>query len=369
MSAKIKGEKDLNFGLFAGMHPDIVEDVTKGLKRIKHAKGEEITSDEFTEQTIYFICSGKVEVPADPRVKLPARKLAKGDYFGAGWIASGSATDKVRFLEDSEIMEIPRADFGIICFYHPVVSANLIREIAPHIKGNEKMLTAMLESNSLNSHLLAVNITAGKILNDIKTPLTIISLTAQMIEGIYPDSGEFTRSIIRQAQLLESNVREIRDLVQNTRTELNVRKVDLFAFLNDIDSSYGVSLKGRGIKLTVENKCSEPVYFDEERIRLVIVNMLRNSSEAMSGKGEIKITASMSTGWLQISVADDGPGVPESIVPRLFEPFIIYGKETATGLGLPLSAKIVAEHSGKLDYQPVKPHGSKFDIRLPQNLH
>jgi len=118
----------------------------------------------------------------------------------------------------------------------------------------------------------------------------------------------------------------------------------------------------------VENKCLGRVVFDESKIRRVIINLVKNSSEALQEKGEIKITANMASSWLQISVEDSGPGVPESIVENLFMPFVSQGKPNGTGLGLAICQKLVDEHNGRLEYKPRKPQGSRFDIRLPQNL-
>ncbi len=140
-------------------------------------------------------------------------------------------------------------------------------------------------------------------------------------------------------------------------------------FLQDLKETYGASLRGRNIALKLDNRCTDPVYFDEERIRRVITNLLRNSSEAMEDAGEIKIVASLASNWLQISVIDNGPGINASVTPQLFKPFFTYNKPNGTGLGLPICQKLVQEHNGRMEYTPVEPHGARFDIRLPQNLN
>ncbi|MDZ4182671.1 MAG: ATP-binding protein, partial [Candidatus Cloacimonadaceae bacterium] len=99
-----------------------------------------------------------------------------------------------------------------------------------------------------------------------------------------------------------------------------------------------------------------------------MLNLLKNSSEALTEDGEIRIIASLSSNWLQISLIDNGPGIPEPIRAELFKPFITYGKSHGTGLGLAICKKLVQEHRGRLEYIPVQPHGSRFDIRIPQNV-
>ena len=73
------------------------------------------------------------------------------------------------------------------------------------------------------------------------------------------------------------------------------------------------------------------------------------------------------SGWLQISIIDSGPGVPQKIRDDLFQPFVSDGKTHGTGLGLAICKKLVQEHRGRLEYIPVEPHGSRFDIMIPQS--
>jgi signal transduction histidine kinase len=193
-------------------------------------------------------------------------------------------------------------------------------------------------------------------------------LTAQLIESIFPDSNEFTQSIVRQTKLIDQLVREILDFARGVQTSPLIQKVNLDEFFNDLKEVNSAALKGRNISFLVENKVTEPVHFDEGKIRRVLMNLIRNSSEAMTTDGEIRIIASMASGWLQISVIDNGPGISAKIRDDLFQPFVTEGKEHGTGLGLAIGKKLVQEHRGRLEYIPVEPHGCRFDIRIPQNL-
>ncbi len=120
------------------------------------------------------------------------------------------------------------------------------------------------------------------------------------------------------------------------------------------------------MNFVIDNKVDELVFFDEGKIRRVILNIVKNSSEAITDQGTITLSARCSAGWLQISVIDDGPGVPEHLQEELFKPFVSEGKPHGTGLGLAICKKLVSEHKGRLEYIPQSPHGARFDIRLPQ---
>ena len=99
-------------------------------------------------------------------------------------------------------------------------------------------------------------------------------------------------------------------------------------------------------------------------IRDVVSNLIKNAIEASPGHGEVKITVSRGKGRAIITVADDGPGVPDDLKDRLFEPHFTT-KSEGTGLGLFTSYGIVREHRGRLVYQPNPKGGAIFTVELP----
>ena len=280
--------------------------------------------------------------------------------------SSGHATATA--LEPTELLELPREQFTQLSFSHPGVLLNVIRVLSTRQGDTNLKFSDLMGAMIQRNRLTAIGMTASKIIHDIKTPLTVISLTAQLLESLFPDASEFTQSIVQQTRLVDELAHEVLDYVKGTTNAIIPRKVEMSAFLADLKETYGAALRGRNITLKIDNRCKDPVYFDEERIRRVIINLLRNSSEAIEDKGEISVVALMSANWLQISVTDNGPGIPDSMANQLFKPFFTYNKLNGTGLGLPICQKLVHEHNGRLEYSPEKPHGSRFDIRLPQNL-
>ncbi len=90
-------------------------------------------------------------------------------------------------------------------------------------------------------------------------------------------------------------------------------------------------------------------WFDQRKLERALYNLLLNACEAASPLGgKVEITATEAAGSITIAVADNGPGVAESIRERLFHPFVSYGKENGTGLGLAVVQKIVQDHGGEI---------------------
>jgi nitrogen-specific signal transduction histidine kinase len=79
----------------------------------------------------------------------------------------------------------------------------------------------------------------------------------------------------------------------------------------------------------------------------------------------VEVTATRIGGSISIAVADDGPGIAESIQERLFHPFVSYGKENGTGLGLAVVQKIVQDHGGEIVVERTSQGRTIFKITLP----
>jgi signal transduction histidine kinase len=108
---------------------------------------------------------------------------------------------------------------------------------------------------------------------------------------------------------------------------------------------------------------------DPERLKEVLVNVIENACEAMEGGGSITIHEEAHSDAtlgrvVEIRLADNGPGVPESIKAKILEPFFST-KEEGSGLGLSIATRIVEEHGGRLELTSKEGEGSTFSIILP----
>jgi signal transduction histidine kinase len=108
---------------------------------------------------------------------------------------------------------------------------------------------------------------------------------------------------------------------------------------------------------------------DPEQLKEVLVNLMVNSCEAMVQGGAIQIREEKSSAdtlghVVVIKVSDNGPGVPESVQTKIFQPFFST-KEEGTGLGLSIATRIVEEHRGWLDVESTEGQGATFIITLP----
>jgi signal transduction histidine kinase len=107
-------------------------------------------------------------------------------------------------------------------------------------------------------------------------------------------------------------------------------------------------------------------WFDARKLERVMLNLLFNACEASPGdSGRIEVTSRVSEHGIEIRVADQGTGIPESIRESLFQPFVSYGKAKGIGLGLTAVHKIMQDHGGAVSVESTGPDGTVLKLRLP----
>lgn len=107
---------------------------------------------------------------------------------------------------------------------------------------------------------------------------------------------------------------------------------------------------------------------DQEQLKIVFKNILLNAVQAMDYQGKIDITISEIENYVQIEIEDNGPGIPEEVLPKIFEP-LFTTKQTGTGLGLSSCDNIIKNHRGKISVNTEINRGTRFTINLPINPH
>ena len=168
------------------------------------------------------------------------------------------------------------------------------------------------------------------------------------------DQGDRARQIIRR----------LRDQVTKREPERRVESLS-----KTIEEASSLALLGiaKGLKLDirVDDDADEAV-IDKVQIQQVLLNLVRNAAEAMDGSAqrELSIATARAGGMVEISVADTGPGLPESVRARLFEPFVTT-KPNGMGIGLSVSRTIIEAHGGEIRAEHGAGGGTVFRLTVP----
>jgi signal transduction histidine kinase len=119
------------------------------------------------------------------------------------------------------------------------------------------------------------------------------------------------------------------------------------------------------IKIELQKAADLPeVEHDSDQIHQVLLNLLLNAVQAVSGAGNVNVEIGSQDGYATVAVSDTGRGISPQHFSNIFRPFYTT-KGNGTGLGLSLARRIVEEHHGRIDVHSVVGKGSKFTMLLP----
>jgi two-component system nitrogen regulation sensor histidine kinase NtrY len=223
-------------------------------------------------------------------------------------------------------------------------------------------LDAARERELEAERLRAFREVARRVAHEIKNPLTAMRIAVDQLErtGGQPDSRTVTALEVMGAETerLERLAKEFSDfgrLPEGPKSEVDL--VDLLMDLgrSAVSGEVEVSVRTNG------EPCRLLGYY--EPLRRAFANLLRNASEAMGGRGSIDVGVSRDGTGLVVTIADHGPGVPDELRQRVFEPHFTT-KADGTGLGLALVRQTIEAHSGTISVAETPGGGATFSIVL-----
>jgi len=258
-------------------------------------------------------------------------------------------------------------------FHHPLDSRGG-DEVAELTRAFDRMRASLLKSQRdlLESEQLAtIGRMASSISHDLRHSLAAIVANSEFLCDSHLTPGQ--REELYQE--VRSGVNLMTDLIDSLLEFARTRESLSPAYANVSETIHrsvlAVRLHPRHHNRAIDVLCGIQVsgWFDQRKLERALYNLLLNACEAAPPLGgKVEVTAGEVAGSITISVADNGPGIAESIRERLFHPFVSYGKENGTGLGLAVVQKIVQDHGGEIVVERTVQGRTVFRIVLPGRL-
>ncbi len=209
---------------------------------------------------------------------------------------------------------------------------------------------------------------AASVAHEIRNPLTIIGTSLQLsFEAMAPDhqDRQLFETMLSNVRSVDLTVKELMNFarpVQLTFTSFPVDKA-----LNRVLTFVSKKFEHKGVSITYRVPGDlPPVWMDEEQLQRVLINLLLNAYDHLEAHGEVAITVRHEPRqpWVQLIVADNGPGIAPEAADKIFEPF--YTTRTqGSGLGLFMVKHLMEEMEGSIELDRQEPHGAVFVLRLP----
>jgi len=208
---------------------------------------------------------------------------------------------------------------------------------------------------------------ASGIIHDLKNPMTTIKGYAAILgrQDIDPETRERFSDIITRS--VDTFVEMTQELLDYTRGggSLRLAKVSVDAFIHDLCIFIEGDFETRGLNLHRDLAYGELLMMDETKMRRALYNIASNARDAMESGGTLTIASKHSNDIVEFRLSDTGPGIPQEVQDKLFEPFVTHGKATGTGLGLAIAKKAVEDHGGTITVESEPGEGAAFIISLP----
>ncbi|WP_409301081.1 PAS domain S-box protein [Peribacillus sp. SCS-155] len=213
--------------------------------------------------------------------------------------------------------------------------------------------------------LAAVGQLAAGVAHEIRNPLTSMKGYAEFLQLDETDSKrrEFLDIILEEIDRVNDIVEDFMVLAKPRAASLETKNI--IPIIQRVLSFLEFEARKKEITIHFEYDREQiPVSCDENRLKQVFLNFIKNGIEAMPGGGRLRILAKLANGEVVVSIQDSGVGIPPEELTKLGEPFYTT-KKTGNGLGLMVSFKIIESHNGRVSIESEINRGTTFNVMLP----
>lgn len=309
------------------------------------------------------------DAASDPRVRkdIPAM-LRINSFATVPLVAKGRVIGAI--MVDNLFTRRPITDHDVrflTMFAHQAALAIDNAIIHSNMESMNRDIRAMHEQLAQSEKMAALGSMMAEITHEIRNPLVSIGgFTRRLARKVTdPDAIKYIDIILGEVGRLEGIIHDNLAYIKNVTPQLS--RARLNAVLDEVLMVYEDELRQRGIRIERDLAGDLPEQdMDPQQIKQAIVNLVTNAMEAMEQGGVLTIRTFAPTGRREtiLEIGDTGPGVSPEAMQNLFNPYYTT-KVRGTGLGLPITHRIIATHKGSIVFRNREGGGALFTIRLP----
>ena len=333
------------------------------------AAGEVIFKEGDVGDGLYVVAEGRVQISVligetEPQVLF---QMGPGEVFGEMAVLESKPRSAAAIAKTEAVVYfLPRGVMVEMLEASPQISLALVRVISNRLReANRQYIREVLQTE----RLALVGRFARSIVHDLKNPLHIIGLTAELIgmPECRPESRrEGQARIGKQVDRISEMVNEILEFTQGANTAFVPAPMSYRLFLQNLLEEMSPELALRSCRIEMPEPPPEVrMMLVPKRLRRVFYNLFHNATDAMPQGGDIQLRFRREGDFLITEIEDAGSGIPPEMSAELFAAFATFGKAHGTGLGLSIAKKIVKDHGGTIGARNLPGRGALFYFALP----
>jgi signal transduction histidine kinase len=234
----------------------------------------------------------------------------------------------------------------------------------------DRMQADLRVALSSRARLAALGEAVAKINHDLKNMLTGAQLASERLAAL--KDPKVSQALPRLERALDRAVKLASGVLAYGKTQEAAPETQTLALGGALaEAAAEARLADSGVRLVSKVTATDQVIADPDQLHRILVNLLRNARQAIehqpdrTATGRIEVSLEAVGGASLIRISDNGPGVPERIRERLFQPFAGSGRPDSTGLGLAIARELAQAHGGDLTLSVTGDEGTVFELRLP----
>ncbi|MBM4421153.1 MAG: HAMP domain-containing histidine kinase [Chloroflexi bacterium] len=205
--------------------------------------------------------------------------------------------------------------------------------------------------------------------HELRTPLTVIQGNLEaMLDGVHPMDAAHVRSILDETAVLARLIEDLRVIAQAEAGTLPLQKeaADLAELAREVAASFAAQAAQARVALEAPADADRLLLrIDPVRIRQVLSNLVANSLRHVREGGHVAIGVGLEPAGAVLSVTDDGRGIAEEDLPRIFDRFYRSPDSPGSGLGLAIAKSLVEAHGGRITADSGVGRGTRIEVLLP----
>ena len=336
----------------------------------KYEDGDYLFHEGDLADGIYLVLEGRVEI-----VKVAGNHeeifncYETGDFFGEIAVLDGyGRSTNARARGNVRIAKIPREPLlETLMTEPPTLTLGLFQNVLGYVRRtNDLFMREVVRKEKLS----LVGEMASSLMHDLRNPVAGIRLASDLI-GMNHSDEETVHCCDRIRLQCDRLVGMASELLEFSKGEskLHLSPTDTDAFLRQFSLLNEEYFRSTGIDFSIE---AEPagMVVDSMRLQRLLQNLVTNAVEAIGSKpgGRIEIRAWVEDASFYLTVKDNGPGIPDTVKDRIFEPFVTHGKKNGTGLGMAIVQNVAMAHGGTITFETASGEGTRFIVQIPQDV-